>query len=1102
MAIKTNPFIPVNSKAIHSFQLNEFEISPESYLLVKSGTVSRRLSYSLNQKSEKSFASPAELSAIALINAIYMAIIKYYAKNVEPTFSQKITENFNQTLTVEEQSLLKKEFFSEFPEKRSDFDFFEGFFIKSLIIDISNENPALSPYKILFDNSKLLKNSLYQKKKNGERVVFQNSKKLRAYAIDDFLREPFKRFPSSLFDQLAFIAENWAEFIPEFAFELQLSLNMLKEDYKLPWSGGEEGSSEIPDYGLVLDEFEAYSEDRDWMPKVIMIAKSTLVWLSQLSQKYEKDIRHLDEIPDAELDILQQRGITALWLIGLWERSSASKKIKQICGNPDAEASAYSLYDYEIATSLGGWAALTRLKERCSKRGIRLSADMVPNHTAIDSRWVSQHPDWFLQLPENPYPQYTFNGPDLSRDPNIVVQIEDKYYSKEDCAVVFRRYDKNKNENRYLYHGNDGTGLPWNDTAQINFLHPDAKEAIIQVILHVARNFSIIRFDAAMTLAKRHIQRLWYPAPGQGGDIPTRAEHGMLTVDFNKAMPQEFWREVVDRVAQEVPDTLLLAEAFWMMEGYFVRTLGMHRVYNSAFMNMLKKEENAKYRYLIRETLEFDPDILKRYVNFMNNPDEKTAAEQFGKGDKYFGVCLLLATMPGLPMVGHGQIEGFYEKYGMEFSKPQWNEIPDEAFIKRHEREIFPIFRKRYLFSEVVNFRLYNFNDTNGQLNENVFAYSNICGKENALLIYNNCYQSTAGTIKHTVAYKDKITGEMKHTVLANFIGIQETKNRFIIFTDFIKKQSYIRTAEEIVQNGLFCLLAGYEYQLFMDFHIVEDVDGRYKEIYEHLNGAGCEDIKFEAKKLKFKELLECLKPLFENNQKAIKEMIKSFQEEKFAKTQSFAFNEKTKKQIQTQLDKFKENEFVKPLYKNKAKIFKQIETNCQFLNQLEKNFTTQKDQKSWISSLLSYHQEWEIALVMMLISKVSEVKQAFDEEVLFELGFETLYNEPSTLERREILYSLLTVMNTLFRNEAENFSDVLKIPEILSLIKVNLYQNQYWFNGEKMLDLMTTYAFYEILIGKKIEAVGKNYFNLLSAYEASQYKMDLLQKELETRKQ
>jgi len=33
----------------------------------------------------------------------------------------------------------------------------------------------------------------------------------------------------------------------------------------------------------------------------------------------------------------------------------------------------------------------------------------------------------------------------------------------------------------------------------------------------------------------------------------------------------------------------------------------MHRVYNSAFMNMMRDEENAKYRSVIKNTLEFDP---------------------------------------------------------------------------------------------------------------------------------------------------------------------------------------------------------------------------------------------------------------------------------------------------------------------------------------------------------------------------------------------------------------------------------------------------------------------------------------------------------------
>ena len=84
----------------------------------------------------------------------------------------------------------------------------------------------------------------------------------------------------------------------------------------------------------------------------------------------------------------------------------------------------------------------------------------------------------------------------------------------------------------------------------------------------------------------------------------------------NALMPHEFWREVVDRVAHEVPGTLCCwPKPFWLLEAYFVRTLGMHRVYNSAFMNMLRDEENAKYRSYLKKTVEFDPDILKRITS-------------------------------------------------------------------------------------------------------------------------------------------------------------------------------------------------------------------------------------------------------------------------------------------------------------------------------------------------------------------------------------------------------------------------------------------------------------------------------------------------------
>jgi hypothetical protein len=74
-------------------------------------------------------------------------------------------------------------------------------------------------------------------------------------------------------------------------------------------------------------------------------------------------------------------------------------------------------------------------------------------------------------------------------------------------------------------------------------------------------------------------------------------------------------------------------------------------------------------RQTIKNTIEFDPEIFKRYVNFMNNPDERTAVDQFGKGDKYFGVCTLMVTMPCLPMFGHGRVDGFTERYGIGITK-------------------------------------------------------------------------------------------------------------------------------------------------------------------------------------------------------------------------------------------------------------------------------------------------------------------------------------------------------------------------------------------------------------------------------------------------
>ena len=652
-----------------------------------------------------------QLNAMGLIDEIFHYVCKEFRKSENPKAFVELYETLEAKLGKEALNQILVDFNTEFPpvavyqgkisieeylkQSTDGIDNKVSTIEEMMLLCLANENPAFMPFKILFDDVNLQKNKNYYKAWAEIQKFFKTQPLFGPFKNDliTMLREPSVFSPHSLKGQLDYIRQHWATLLGEWILRLLSGMDMISEEEKPGWSGHFSGPPPMDPYNFSSDslmkEYERFSPDREWMPRVVLMAKTVLVWLDQLRKKYKKDIYRLDQIPDEELDALAQAGFTGLWLIGLWERSWASKRVKQICGNPEAAASAYSLHDYDIAAELGGWPALEDLRRRCWYRGIRLASDMVPNHTGMDSKWIAERPDLFVQTRDCPFPSYTFNGENLSIDNRISVYLEDHYYSKNDCAVVYKRVDNATGDVRYIYHGNDGTGMPWNDTAQIDFLNPEAREEVIQKIMHVARNFPIIRFDAAMVLAKKHIKRLWYPEPGQGGDIASRAEHAMFAKDFEERIPNEFWREVVDRCAAEVPDTLLLAEAFWMMEGYFVRTLGMHRVYNSAFMNMLKREENQKYRDTVKNTIEFEPQILKRYVNFMNNPDEETAVAQFGRGDKYFGVCTLMVTMPGLPMFGHGQLEGFEEKYGMEYTKAYKDETPDYGLMERHKHDIF-----------------------------------------------------------------------------------------------------------------------------------------------------------------------------------------------------------------------------------------------------------------------------------------------------------------------------------------------------------------------------------------------------------------------------
>jgi len=910
-------FFHINLYARNKYEVESSLFSLRGNIVLADSKQARLLSQKINTKrleeaNDNLPTTPGQIKALGILHEIFHFVIDYYQTNENPNVFGRLLSAIRTHFGTMNAEMLLNAFVKNFPSLPVYLDQItseeyldsktggkpnrEVVIEEIILVSLQNINYPFINLKELFDDKLIAEKTIY-----SEFLIFIENwfEKEAPFSPENLsliksLKEPLLKNPDSYDSQFEYIISKWGLVIDkELLLRILKSQDLIKEDIKLFMPHGGVGTPPVPDYSLKLSpeeleklkasgnkvssddpsvsyylEYENFTQDLDWMPKVVMLAKNIFVWQDQLSKKYGREIKRLDQIPDEELDLLANWHFTALWLIGLWERSAASRKIKQFCGNPEAASSAYSLYDYEVAAELGGEDAMQNLKYRCGIRGIRLSSDMVPNHTGIFSRWILESPHFYIQREDSPYPGYSFSGPDLSDDPRYQIRIEDRYYSKQDAAVVFQMVDNFSGYTRYIYHGNDGTNMPWNDTAQLNLLNPDVRESLIQTIMHVARKTPIIRFDAAMTLTKKHFQRLWFPPPGTGGAIPSRSDYALTRKEFDEAIPNEFWREVVDRMNAEMPNTLLLAEAFWLMEGYFVRTLGMHRVYNSAFMHMFMKEENEKYRQLITNTLEFNPEILKRYVNFMSNPDEETAVNQFGKGDKYFGIAVMLVTLPGLPMFAHGQIEGYTEKYGMEYKRAYYNEFIDDGLMHRHEYEIFPLMKHRYLFSQVENFEFYGFISDDGNLNQNVFAFSNMRDGARAIVVFNNSYEQTWGRIKTTTGKvsafnPDGTPKSTQQSDLSNSLWLNRAGDYYYICSDHKSGLEYLFSAKEMSENGIRLHLTGYDYRVFLEFREIKDSNGEYTELYNYLNGKPVESIEDAKKELALQPLHNSVIELF-----------------------------------------------------------------------------------------------------------------------------------------------------------------------------------------------------------------------------------------------
>ena len=319
---------------------------------------------------EKS-ARASELYALGLIDEILHHIVAEYKRQRRPDVMQRAMEHLEEMLETSAVDKALETFIETFPPiavYRGDLSVEEYLnritdgtsnreiaLEELLLLWLANENPASGSLQELFDDEPLEARTQYREMISELRDFFKTQPSFGPEDEDliEMLQSPIRSAPTSLRDQLAYIRTHWRDLLGPYMERLLRSVDFIDEENR-GFFGPGPGPVKAYEFGEQREEPENFSPDRDWMPEVVMIAKNVYVWLFQLSETYERTIDTLDKIPDEELQRLYESGFTALWLIGLWERSDASRRIKQMMGNPEAVASAYSIKQYEIAQDLGG----------------------------------------------------------------------------------------------------------------------------------------------------------------------------------------------------------------------------------------------------------------------------------------------------------------------------------------------------------------------------------------------------------------------------------------------------------------------------------------------------------------------------------------------------------------------------------------------------------------------------------------------------------------------------------------------------------------------------------------------------------------------------
>lgn len=343
---------------------------------------------------------------------------------------------------------------------------------------------------------------------------------------------------------------------------------------------------------------------------------NTRVWLQQFAPS-GKSYARLSDVPASYWDLLKARGVDLVWLMGIWQtvslpqihRYALIEGLRQEYTHAlpdwtpaDVIGSPYAIDEYRPSDQIGSWEELAAVRKQLHQRGMQLILDFVPNHFHAESSLIGSHPHLFLKGDEE----------QLKTDPSTFYHFKDRIWA----------------------HGRDPYFPAWQDTIQVDYFNPQARDFMSDQLLKLAEVCDGVRCDMAMLLLKSVFESTWR-------HVPDYSEH-----------PQEFWANTISRLRQQFPGFLMIAEAYWDLE-WELQQLGFDYTYDKRLLDRLH-EANVD---AIRGHLFADPAFRNRSVRFLENHDEDRILKRMNCKQAE-AAAIITYTLPGMRFFYDGQWEG------------------------------------------------------------------------------------------------------------------------------------------------------------------------------------------------------------------------------------------------------------------------------------------------------------------------------------------------------------------------------------------------------------------------------------------------------------